>query len=151
MSGEQRAAAPVGPWCPLPRDRGHFAPGHAQGCWDGALHWHSKCHRATKRSLAPFVIPHGGKKECFRVFNDPKQSGIWCFISEGVLQEPFSPAQRGAQHHSALGQAEPTLTEVTATPEPAKGFLESSQAGIDQTHLDSIHHLTKEQAGRLQW
>lgn len=35
------------------------------------------------------------------------------------------------------------IREILATPEPAKDFLESSQAGIDQKHLDSTHHLTR--------
>lgn len=62
----------------------------------------------------PSVIPHGGKKKSFcGIFNDPEQSGPWCFF---------------------LG-----VTELTTAPEPAKAFL----AGIDQEHLDIIHHLSK--------
>lgn len=87
-------------------------------------HWHSS------------VIPHGGKRKAGGVLMTPSSQtfGVSSYIWRMSLAEPCSAAHCGAQHH---------LTEVTATPEPARASLESSQADTDQTHLDSPHHLTK--------
>lgn len=84
----------------------------------------------------------------------------------GVLSYIWRNSLTGALQHCPLWctaslspwQAEPTLSEVTATPELAKGFWESSQADTDQTHLDGTHHLTREwhlpsntRTGREEW
>lgn len=75
------------------------APVHVQGCWDGAQHWHSKCHRATTRALALLCYSSWEESKAVAGFLMAQSSQCWCFILHLKHESCRSPAALPSEVH----------------------------------------------------